>query len=165
MVNLFRLLGLPDPSKASSPTVTRPKRSADPGPQKNDSFHDFGESRWEDRTKRMMSKPERFVHYVKPDDLHRLNLHGMEVRLTAGDLIIADLGSLVHMPTQQDVCRRRIQTLGEQSGLPVFALNEADTLLMIAGRNMRVDTEKHLLGMAKWGQLSEDENQSGESRL
>ncbi|MDC0184262.1 endonuclease III [Candidatus Poseidoniales archaeon] len=53
----------------------------------------------------------------------------------------------------------RIQGLGQQTGLPIFALNESDTLLMIAGRNMRVDTEKHLLGMAKWGQLANGDSQ------
>ncbi len=81
----------------------------------------------------------------------------MENRLSAGDLVIADLSTLTHMPSQQDVCRRRIQNLGGQIGLPTFALNEADTLLMIAGAKMRVDTDKHLLGMAMWGQLSNDD--------
>ena len=83
----------------------------------------------------------------------------MSHNLAQGNLVIADLGSLTHMPSQHDVCRRKIQTLGQHTGLPVFALNESDTLLMIAGRNMRVDTEKHLLGMAKWGQLTEEDSQ------
>jgi hypothetical protein len=39
--------------------------------------------------------------------------------------------------------------------LPVFALNETDTLLMIAGARMRVDTQKHRLGTAGWSQLPE----------
>lgn len=157
MVNLFRLLGLPDPSKPNTASQTKQKRSADPGPQKNDSFHDLGEPRWSERIHRMKPSAERFVHYIKPDDLHKMNLHGMENRLSAGDLVIADLSTLTHMPSQQDVCRRRIQNLGGQIGLPTFALNEADTLLMIAGAKMRVDTDKHLLGMAMWGQLSNDD--------
>tara|TARA_Y100001970_G_scaffold294162_1_gene447748 strand:+ start:23817 stop:24380 length:564 start_codon:yes stop_codon:yes gene_type:complete len=157
MVNLFRLLGLPDPSKPTTPSDGRSKRSADPGPQKNDSFHDLGEPRWADRTRRMKPPTSRFLHYIKPDDLHRMNLDGMEERLSSGDLIIADLSSLTHMPSQQEVCRRRIQSLGGGIGLPVFALNESDTILMIAGSKMRVDTEKHMLGMAMWSQLSEDQ--------
>ena len=144
MVNLFRLLGLPDPSK-SVEQVKRPPRSADPGPQNNDSFHDLGKEIWAERTHKLIPEAERFVHYIKPDDLHRLNLDGMSHNLAQGNLVIVDLGSLTHMPIQQDVCRRRIETLGQQTGLPVFALNESDTLLMIAGRNMRVDTEKHKL--------------------
>ena len=155
MVNLFRLLGLPDPSK-SVEQVKRPPRSADPGPQNNDSFHDLGKEIWAERTHKLIAEAERFVHYIKPDDLHRLNLDGMSHNLAQGNLVIVDLGSLTHMPSQQDVCRRRIETLGQETGLPVFALNESDTLLMIAGRNMRVDTEKHKLGMAQWSQLSDD---------
>ena len=155
MVNLFRLLGLPDPSK-SVEQVKRTPRSADPGPQNNDSFHDLGKEIWAERTHKLIGEAERVVHYIKPDDLHRLNLDGMSHNLAQGNLVIVDLGSLTHMPSQQDVCRRRIETLGQQTGLPVFALNESDTLLMIAGRNMRVDTEKHKLGMAQWSQLSDD---------
>ena len=155
VVNLFRLLGLPDPSK-SVEQVKRPSRSADPGPQNNDSFHDLGKEIWAERTHKLIGEAERFVHYIKPDDLHRLKLDGMSHNLAQGNLVIVDLGSLTHMPSQQDVCRRRIETLGQETGLPVFALNESDTLLMIAGRNMRVDTEKHKLGMAKWSQLSDD---------
>ena len=158
MVNLFRLLGLPDPSK-SAEQVKRPPRSADPGPQNNDSFHDLGKEIWVERTHKLIAPADRFVHYIKPDDLHSLNLDGMSHNLAKGNLVIADLLSLTHMQSQQDVCRRKIQTLGQQTGLPVFALNESDTLLMIAGRNMRVDTEKHLLGMAKWGQLTEEDSQ------
>jgi hypothetical protein len=36
--------------------------------------------------------------------------------------------------------------LGDRTSLPVFALNEDDSLLMIAGAKMRVDTHKHRLG-------------------
>jgi len=156
VVNLFRLLGLPDSSNSKVAPTPRKKRSADPGPQKDDSFHDLGEPQWSERMHRMTPPAKRFVHYIKPDDLHRMNLNGMENRLASGDLIIADLSTLTHMPSQQDVCRRRFQNLGEQNGLPVFALNESDTLLMIGGNKMRVDTERHLLGMAKWSQLSDE---------
>ena len=63
-----------------------------------------------------------------------------------GDMVIVDLKSLNHMPSQQSVCSRRVEELGERTGLPVFALNEDDSLLMIAGSRMRVDTQKHKLG-------------------
>ncbi len=61
-------------------------------------------------------------------------------------MVIIDLNSLNHMPSQQSVCSRRVQDLGDRTGLPVFALNEDDTLLMVAGARMRVDTHKHKLG-------------------
>ena len=63
-----------------------------------------------------------------------------------GDMVIVDLSSLNHMPSQQSVCSRRAQDLGDRTNLHVFALNEDDTLLMIPGAKMRVDTHKHMLG-------------------
>ena len=47
--------------------------------------------------------------------------------------------------------------MGEGIGYPVFSLNESDTLLMVAGARMRVDTVRHKLGMAIWNQLPESE--------
>ena len=146
MVNLFRLLGLPNPS--NSPKVSSAWRSAEvePGPKAGNRFHDLGETRWSDRTERMTERPSRREIYMEHDGLHRLQLDGIEGNLSMGDMVIVDLNSLDHMPSQQSVCARRAQDLGERSGLPVFALNEDDTLLMIAGARMRVDTHKHRLG-------------------
>ena len=47
--------------------------------------------------------------------------------------------------------------MGDSIGYPVFSLNESDTLLMVAGAKTRVDTVRHKLGMAIWGQLPESE--------
>ena len=105
----------------------------------------------------MTSRPNRRVVYLKPDDLHRLPLQGMEQALMDGDMMLVDLGSLTHMPSQQDVCKRRVRAMGEGIGYPVFSLNESDTLLMVAGARMRVDTVRHKLGMAIWNQLPESE--------
>ena len=80
--------------------------------------------------------------------MHRLQLEGIGGNLSMGDMVIVDLNQLNHMPSQQSVCSRRVQDLGERSGLPVFALNEDDSLLMVAGAMMRVDTHKHRLGTA-----------------
>ena len=98
----------------------------------------------------------RRVIYLQPDDLHRLPLDGAEQNLSMGDMIIVNLNSLNHMPSQQSVCARRVQDLGDRNGLPVFALNESDTLLMVAGAMMRVDTHKHRLGTADLEQLPEN---------
>jgi hypothetical protein len=40
-------------------------------------------------------------------------------------------------------------------GLPVFAINDNDTLLMVAGAGMRVDKTKHELGIGGMDQLTE----------
>ena len=40
-------------------------------------------------------------------------------------------------------------------GLPVFAINDDDTLLMVAGAGMRVDTNKHELGIGQNDHLAE----------
>lgn len=153
MVNLFRLLGLPNPNSTTKRRVGRGKLAVDPGPKAGNRFHDLGESRWVDRTKRMTQRPVRRVIYLHPDDLHRLPLDGAEQNLSMGDMIIVDLNSLSHMPSQQSVCSRRVQDLGDRVGLPVFALNEDDTLLMVAGAMMRVDTHRHKLGTDGWSQI------------
>ena len=157
MVNLYRLLGLPDPSKVNQRASKPKKVSVDPGPQADDKFHDLGEAVWSERTNRITPRPSRRVVYLRPVDLHRLPLQGMEQDLMEGDMVLVDLGSLTHMPSQQDVCKRRVQEMGERIGYPVFSLNESDTLLMVAGAMTRVDTVRHKLGMAIWGQLPESE--------
>ena len=157
MVNLFRLLGLPDPSGVQKGRPKSKTKSVDPGPQADDRFHDLGEDIWADRTGRIVPRPDRRVVYLKPDNLHRLPLEGAERSLMGGDMLLVDLGSLTHMPSQQDVCRRNVQSMGERIGYPVFSLNESDTLLMIAGARMRVDTDRHNLGMSLWGQLPDSE--------
>ena len=157
MVNLYRLLGLPDPSKVQQQPAKPKRMSVDPGPQADDRFHDLGEDTWSERTGRMTHRPNRRVVYMRPDALHRLPLQGMEQDLMDGDMMLVALGSLTHMPSQQDVCKRRVQDMGERIGYPLFSLNESDTLLMVAGARMRVDTVRHKLGMAIWNQLPEPE--------
>ncbi|MEE3270048.1 MAG: hypothetical protein VX204_02925 [Candidatus Thermoplasmatota archaeon] len=157
MVNLFRLLGLPDPSGVQRARPKGKAKSVDPGPQADDRFHDLGEDAWSERTGRIVPRPDRRVVYLKPDNLHRLALEGAERSLMGGDMLLVDLGSLTHMPSQQDVCRRNVQNMGERIGYPVFSLNNSDTLLMVAGARMRVDTERHNLGMSLWGQLPDSE--------
>ena len=93
---------------------------------------------------------------MEPDGLHRLHLDGVEGNLSMGDMVIVDLSSLNHMPSQQSVCSRRAQDLGDRTNLNVFALNEDDTLLMIPGAKMRVDTHKHLLGSPSLGRAIEN---------
>jgi len=155
VANLFRLLGLPDPSKVIASDSRRKKVSADPGPQEGDLHLDLGEQRWSEWTLRHTPGPERNVVYLKPDGLHRLSLEGMSGPLARGSLVIVDLSSLVHMPSQKDVCKRRVQEMSERLGLHAFAINEDDSLLMVPGAMMRVDTTKYELGIGGYGHLSE----------
>ena len=146
MVNLFRLLGLPNPNNTPKATQGSGLSATEPGPKAGNRFHDLGESRWSERTKRITDRPFRKVIYMEPDGLHRIQLEGVEGYLSSGDMVIVDLSSLNHMPSQQSVCSRKTQELGDRTNLHVFALNEDDTLLMIPGAKMRVDTHKHMLG-------------------
>ena len=106
-------------------------------------------------TRRLTPGAERSVVYIKPDLMHRLPLEGISVPLSRGSLVIVDLGSMVHMPTQRDRCRRRVQEMAERLGLHAFAINEDDSLLMVPGAMMRVDTKKYELGIGDYDQLSE----------
>ena len=155
MANLFRLLGLPDPTKVSGAGISKRGVTVDPEPQAEDIFHYLDEQGWSDRTRRMKPEARRQVVYLKPDTLHRLHTEGMSDVLSGGNMILVDLSSLVHMPSQRDVCRRRVQEMAARLGLPVFAINDDDTLLLVAGAGMRVDTNKHELGIGRKDHLTE----------
>ncbi|MBF26884.1 MAG: hypothetical protein CMA98_03785 [Euryarchaeota archaeon] len=150
MVNLFKLLGLPDPKKnVVNDTRTKNQSSANPGPRSSSraDFHDLGDPLWSERTERLIPQAQKNVVYLKPDKYQRVQLEGMENEIRKGSMILVDLTSLSHMPTQKDVCKRRVESLGEINNIPVFSLNQNDSLLMIPGLGMRVDTKKHRLGM------------------
>jgi len=150
MVNLFKLLGLPDPKKnVVNETRTKNQSSANPGPRSSSraDFHDLGDPLWSERTERLIPQAQKNVVYLKPDKYQRVQLEGMENEIRKGSMILVDLTSLSHMPTQKDVCKRRVESLGEINNIPVFSLNQNDSLLMIPGLGMRVDTKKHRLGM------------------
>jgi SepF-like predicted cell division protein (DUF552 family) len=155
MVNLFKLLGLPDPNKTISRTVKRNLGSANPGPRLSSGadFHDLGDIIWSERTERLTPLAQRNIIYLKPDDYHRIQLDGIENDLARGNMLLVDISSLSHMPAQRDVCKRKVENLGERIDIPVFSLNENDSLLMVPGLGMRVDTTRHRLGMKGLGEL------------
>ena len=155
MANLFRLLGLPDPTKVRASETRTKRATADPGPQEGDLHLDLGDQKWSEMTRRLTPGAERSVIYVKPDVMHRLPLDGISLPLSRGSLVIVDLGPLVHMPSQRDRCRRRVQEMAERVRLHAFAINEDDSLLMVPGAMMRVDTKKYELGIGNYHQLSE----------
>ena len=149
MVNLFKLLGLPDPNKTIPRIVKKNLGSANPGPITNSraDFHDLGDILWSERTERLTPQAYRNIIYMKPDDYDRIQLDGIENDLARGNMLLVDISSLSHMPAQKNICKRKVEDLGERMNIPVFALNENDSLLMVPGSGMRVDTTKHRLGM------------------
>jgi SepF-like predicted cell division protein (DUF552 family) len=148
MVNLFRLLGLPNPNPSNA--TKEIKDSGEKYKSENtNSMLMLSNENISERTKRLMLKPNRRVIYLKPDKLHRLHLSGMGQELSRGNMIIVDLGDLTHMPSQTAKCNREVNQLAENNGLIAFALNNSDTLIMIPGSKMRVDTRQHILGLSE----------------
>jgi len=148
MVNLFRLLGLPNPNHSNPPKEIKYSRGKNKSREKN-SMLILSDMRISERTNRLMAKPSRKVIYLKPDKLHRLHLSGMGQELAKGNMLLVDLGGLIHMPSQTAKCNREVNQLAENNGLIAFALNDSDTLIMIPGSKMRVDTKKHMLGLSE----------------
>ena len=150
MVNLFKLLGLPDPKKnIVNDSTSINQSSANPGPRSSSraDFHDLGDPLWSERTERLRPQSKKNIVYLKPDKYQRIQLDGIENEISRGSMILVDISSLSHMPSQKEVCKRKVESLGEINNIPVFSLNENDSLLMIPGLGMRVDTKKHRLGM------------------
>ena len=148
MVNLFRLLGLPNPNPSNPPKEIKYSRGKNKSREKN-SMLILSDIRISERTNRLMAKPSRKVIYLKPDKLHRLHLSMMGQELAKGNMLLVDLGGLIHMPSQTAKCNREVNQLAENNGLIAFALNDSDTLIMIPGSKMRVDTKKHILGLSE----------------
>ena len=157
MVNLFKLLGLPDPNKTIPKLVKKNLGSANPGPRSNSraDFHDLGDIFWSVRTERLTPQAYRNIIYMKPDEYDRIRLEGIENELVRGNMLLVDISSLSHMPAQKNICKKKVEDLGERMNIPVFALNENDSLLMVPGSGMRVDTTKHRLGMKDLEELPE----------
>jgi SepF-like predicted cell division protein (DUF552 family) len=157
MVNLFKLLGLPDPNKTIPKPIKKNLGSANPGPRSNSraDFHDLGDIFWSERTERLTPQAYRNIIYMKPDEYDRIRLEGIENELVRGNMLLVDISSLSHMPAQKNICKKKVEDLGERMNIPVFALNENDSLLMVPGSGMRVDTTKHRLGMKDLEELPE----------
>ena len=70
MVNLFKLLGLPDPKKnVINDSKLKNQSSANPGPRSSSraDFHDLGDPLWSERTERLKTQAKKNVVYLKPD--------------------------------------------------------------------------------------------------
>ena len=101
MVNLFKLLGLPDPKKnVINENEKKIQPSANPGPRSNSraDFHDLGDNVWSERTERLMPQTKKNIIYVKPDKYQRIQLDGIETEISRGSMILVDISTLSHMP-------------------------------------------------------------------
>jgi SepF-like predicted cell division protein (DUF552 family) len=91
--------------------------------------------------------PDRALRYVEPDKMHRLPLRQIEDRMHRGDTIIVDLNGLIHMDTQTNACRRTLKQMGDEVGIDIFALDDADKLLLVPGRDVTMDVGRNDLGL------------------
>tara|TARA_X000001036_G_scaffold97668_1_gene90538 strand:- start:617 stop:1237 length:621 start_codon:yes stop_codon:yes gene_type:complete len=92
--------------------------------------------------------PDRALRYVEPDKMHRLPLRKIEDRIRRGDTIIVDLNGLIHMDTQTNACRRSLKQMGDELGIDIYALDDADKLLLVPGRDVTMDEGRNDLGLA-----------------
>ena len=51
------------------------------------------------------------------------------------------------MDTHQNVCRRELQQMSNESGVGIFALDAEDKLLLLPGKDVVVDVGRHELGL------------------
>ncbi len=92
--------------------------------------------------------PDRALRYVEPDKMHRLPLRQIEDRIRRGDTVIVDLNGLIHMETQTNACRRTLKHMGDEIGIAIFALDDADKLLLVPGKDVTMDVSRNDLGLA-----------------
>ncbi|HJM67615.1 MAG TPA: hypothetical protein QF716_01910 [Candidatus Thalassarchaeaceae archaeon] len=126
--------------------IPKPVRKTVRKPVKDLKFHDLGAKRWLEWSAAQHGLPQRGLRYIRPDEMHRLPLEPISTRLLQGDICIVDLSSLAHMDSQRSALARQVQDMANYGGLPVFALDDSNRLLLIPGRGTRIDTETHELG-------------------
>ncbi len=107
-----------------------------------EAFHDLGS-----HTRVKNSFPRRALRYISPDVKNRIPTREMAKRILQGDSVIVDLRPMVHMDTHQNVCRRELQQMSNESGVGIFALDAEDKLLLLPGKDVVVDVGRHELGL------------------
>ncbi len=126
--------------------IPKPVRNTVRKPVKELKFHDLGSKRWLEWAISQQEIPRRGLRYIRPDEMHRLPLEPMSTRLHQGDICIVDLSNLAHMDSQRSALARQVQDMANYGGLPVFALDDSNRLLLVPGRGSRIDTDTHELG-------------------
>ena len=152
---LYNLFGLPDlPEGEPVEDVIEPEIVVEEGdpihiptpvrktvrkPVRELHFHDLGSKRWLEWSIAQQGLPRRGLRYIQPDEMHRLPLEAISTRLHQGDICLVDLNSLAHMDSQRSALARQVQDMANYGGLPVFALDDSNRLLLIPGRGSRID--------------------------
>ena len=126
--------------------IPKPVRKTIRKPVRDLHFHELGSKRWLEWSIAQQGLPRRGLRYIQPDEMHRLPLEAISTRLHQGDICLVDLNSLAHMDSQRSALARQVQDMANYGGLPVFALDDSNRLLLIPGRGSRIDTETHELG-------------------
>lgn len=169
MAKIWHFIGLPDPDEPADPSASKldtasSRISQDETAEFSDQtelpiqveswagpmtpqgipFHDLGDP------SRRVRKPEGYIskrslRYVTPNAMNQLPLTGMVNRLSEGDVLFVDLSVMVHMEAHQRACRQSLRHLSNDRRLPVFALDESESLLMLAGDEIHVDVTRHVL--------------------
>ncbi len=93
------------------------------------------------------SLPTRALRYVSPDKMNRIPTRNIGKRILQGDTVIVDLRPLVHMDSHQAACRRELKHMSDESGVPIFSLDQEDKLLMIPGCDVLVEVANKDLGI------------------
>ena len=134
----------PSPVKRTPPRAPQalPDKWKGPLTAEGEAFHDLGAH---SRVKN--SFPRRALRYVSPDEKNRIPTREMAKRILQGDSVIVDLRPMVHMDTHQNVCRRELQQMSNESGVGIFALDAEDKLLLLPGKDVVVDVGRHELGL------------------
>ena len=113
-------------------------------PVKELRFHDLGSKRWIEWASAHQGLPRRGLRYIRPDDMPIAP--GRHLHASIKAMFVVDLSSLAHMDSQRSALSRQVQDMANYGGLPVFALDDSNRLLLIPGRGSRIDTETHELG-------------------
>ena len=127
---------------AKSSITSPPPLWKGPLTAENEPFHDLGS-----HAKMKSSFPRRALRYVSPDEMNRIPTRDMAKRIHQGDSVIVDLRPMVQMDTHQNVCRRELRQMGNDTGIGVFALDAEDKLLLLPGKDVVVDVGRHELGL------------------
>ena len=169
MANIWRFIGLPDPEEGDSEiipneevltTKVEKKKSTKiltpilsknwVGPKTPDgeAFHDMAEVKWSKRTKKNNGYATRAFRHIVPDKMNRLPIQNMITRLMQGDILMVDLSVMIHMDAYQRACRQSIRHLSNEYGIPVFALDDKEKILILPGKGVVVDVDKHVVGIS-----------------
>ena len=170
MANIWRFIGLPDPEEGdveviSNEEIVIPQNNTKnpelkvktspisknwngPNTPDGEPFHDMAEVKWAARTKINNGVAKRAFRHIVPDKMNRLPIQNMIARLMQGDILMVDLSVMIHMDAYQRACRQSIRHLSNEYGIPVFALDENEKILILPGKGVIVDVDKHILGVS-----------------